>query len=139
MIHVLIPSPPVLHKGLNGTVAPLGSTIADCAAGAPWNPASRLYRPLTAAPCSRPGLCAAINSTRTAVANYRRSSACATLPAAGSAALSGRQGAPTRQCPSNCNNHGSCDYTTFSCYCRLPWYNSATQLDCSLKKCPNDW
>eukprot|EP01052_Picozoa_sp_SAG31_P004076 SAG31_NODE_165_length_21701_cov_9.786409_8_plen_1494_part_00 len=98
---------------LNGTAAIIGSNdTADCAR--------------------------AINLTRIYVANYRSSNACATVPAEGSATLSGRPLTPTRSCPNNCNNHGSCDYTTFTCYCRLPWYNTETQVDCSLKKCPND-
>eukprot|EP01051_Picozoa_sp_SAG22_P000641 SAG22_NODE_18_length_32591_cov_38.043549_28_plen_904_part_00 len=102
------------NVSINGTVAALGSADrADCAR--------------------------AINLTRGVVANYRPSSSCAeSVPAAGAATLSGRQTAPTRACPNNCNNHGSCDYTTFVCYCRLPWFNSDVSLDCSLKKCPNN-
>eukprot|EP01050_Picozoa_sp_SAG11_P025209 SAG11_NODE_5613_length_1508_cov_1.048971_1_plen_359_part_10 len=87
------------------------------------------------ADCSR-----AIGLTHVAVANYRRTEACAgeQTPAAGVAVLSGHPYAPTSVCPANCNNHGSCDYTTYTCHCRLPWYSTEEHPDCSQRKCPDD-
>ena len=97
---------PVENEGDDPTTVLVGSTTADCAR--------------------------TIEEHKAVVAQYRigDDTSCGT-GSGGALTLTGIPALPPRECKNQCSFHGSCDYASMVCRCRLPWMGD----DCSQRLC----